>query len=452
MNNSREPITEELYREMKSGAEGRVADRPLRNSILNVGLDRTALNHGSKVEMRHTFSIDLKTGKSTAQEKSGRCWLFAGLNTMRYRIMNELNLEDFQLSQSYQMFFDKIEKANYFLENILETLDQDTGSRMVMWLLRSPLNDGGQWDMFTSIVEKYGVVPRTVMPETHHSSNSRRMNSILTVKLREYASVLREMHGKGEGENNLRSRKKEMLKEFYRLCTMFLGFPPEEFTFEYKDREGVFHRESRTTPLEFYRKYIGEDLSRYVSVINAPTGDKPFGRTYTVQYLGNIEGGNRVTYLNVNIKVLKDLALRQLRDGIPVWFGCDVGKFMYRDLGILDVDLYDYSGVLGTNFQLDKAGRLDYGESLMTHAMVFTGVNVGDDGMPNRWKVENSWSEKPGNKGYFVMSDRWFEEFTYQIVVDRKYLSEELAEALDKDPVILKPWDPMGSLASGSGR
>lgn len=447
MEDRRIRITDDILSEMKSETLKRKDDEPLRNSILNVGFAKTALNHSSLIDMQHTFSIELKTGKITAQEKSGRCWLFAGLNTMRHSIIENLNLENFELSQTYQMFFDKVEKANYFLENILETLEEDTDSRIIMWLLNAPLGDGGQWDMFTSIVEKYGVVPKSVMPETFSSSNSARMNIILTLKLRGYAYILREMHCAGDGIEKLRIEKKKMLFEFYRLCTMFLGVPPDKFTFEYTNKDREFHRDADITPKEFFRKYVNADLKKYVSIINSPTSDKPFNRTYTVQYLGNIEGGNQVKYLNVEIPELKNLALMQLKDGTPVWFGCDVRKCLSRDDGIMDVNAYDYDGVLKTEFNLDKAGRLDYGESLMTHAMVFTGVNIRDDGAPDRWKVENSWSDKYGDKGYFVMSDRWFEEFTYQVVIDKKYLSDELKKALETDPIVLKPWDPMGSLA-----
>ena len=444
---ARERITRELYSELRQDAASKKDEAPLRNSILNVGLDRTALNYDSKVRNQHTFSIELKTGKATAQEKSGRCWLFAGLNTMRYRIMKDLKLKEFQLSQAYQMFFDKFEKANYFLENILDTLDQEKGSRIIMWLLDAPLNDGGQWDMFTSIVDKYGVVPRSEMPETYHSSNSRRMNSVLTLKLRGYAQELREMHRSGKDMDCLRGRKAEMLKEFYRLLTMFLGIPPDRFDFEYRDSDGEFHRDPGLTPLKFREKYVADELEDFVSIINAPTDDKPFGRTYTVQYLGNVEGGSPVTYLNVEMPLFKKLAVSQLQDGEPVWFGCDVGKFMFRDQGILDTGLFDYQGVLGTRLPLDKAGRLDYGESVMTHAMVFTGVNLPKDSIPDRWRVENSWSDKYGDKGYFVMSDEWFDQFVYQIVVRKKYLPEAMKEALGQEPIVLSPWDPMGSLA-----
>ena len=446
MTNKRMKIDKLFYNKMEAKASKRKNDNVIRNSILNVGLDETALDHKSKTNMQHSFSLELKTGKITSQNKSGRCWLFAGLNTMRFKIMKDLNLKNFELSQTYQMFFDKIEKANYFLENILETLDEKTDSRIIMWLLSGPLNDGGQWDMFTSIVEKYGVVPKETMPETFASSNSARMNNILTLKLRGYASELRKNYQNGRMIEQLKDDKKQMVIEFYRLLTMFLGIPPKEFTFEYTDKDKNFHRDLEITPNEFYSKYIDINLEDYVSIINAPTKDKPFNKTFTVQFLGNVEGGNDVKYLNVDMETFKKLALAQLQDKTPVWFGSDVGKKMHREKGILDEDIYTYEKTLQSEFDLDKAGRLDYGESLMTHAMVFTGVNLINN-VPNRWKVENSWGEKNGKKGYFVMGDRWFEEYTYQIVINKKYLSDKLKKAWDLKPIILKPWDPMGSLA-----
>ncbi len=444
--NKRQPITGDWYRNMEAGTEKEGKERVIRNSILNVGLDETALDHKAQTLQQHVFSLELETGKITSQEKSGRCWLFAGLNTLRYKIMKDLNLENFELSQSYPMFFDKLEKANYFLENILETLDEENDSRLLMWLLQDPLQDGGQWDMFTSLVEKYGLVPKSVMTESYSSSHSSRMNEIMTLTLRSHAATLREAYKKGRKAEALREDKEKMVNEFYRLLTMFLGVPPRKFTFEYVDKKKQFHRETDLTPKAFYEKYVGDELKHYLSVINAPTEDKPFKRTFTVKYLGNVEGGNPVKYLNVDIGTFKALAVKQLKDKTPVWFGSDVGKKMKREKGILDEDIYDYERALGTSFSLDKGNRLVYGESMMTHAMVLTGVNL-DGNTPNRWKVENSWGEKNGEKGYFVMSDKWFDEYVYQIVIHEKYLSDELKKAWAGRPVKLQPWDPMGSLA-----
>jgi bleomycin hydrolase len=442
----RTPISAEQYKNMQLHAASRGRDQAVRNGILNVGLDDTALNHSSKIAHRHVFSLELPTGKITSQEKSGRCWLFAGLNTMRYKIMQKRKLENVELSQSYLMFFDKLEKANYFLENILDTLEEDSDSRLIMWLLQDPLQDGGQWDMFTSLVEKYGIVPKDAMPETYSSSHSSRMNSILTRVLRGNAAALRKQFRKGHKNAELRTRKAEMLKEFYRLLTLFLGLPPESFTWEYTDKDKQFHREPQATPLSFYRKEFPEGLRDYVSLINAPTGDKPFMRTFTVQYLGNVEGGNPVKYLNVEMSQLKKTVIAQLKAGDPVWFGSDVGQKMKREDGILDEAVYDYERVLDTEFSLNKGDRLEYGESMMTHAMVISGVNLQEN-VPERWKVENSWGDKNGNQGYFVMSDTWFDAYVYQVVVHQKHLSPEMQKAWETKPIVLKPWDPMGSLA-----
>ena len=445
----RNPITRERYQAMEQTVREREQDKVIRNSILNVGLDESALDHDAKTKQQHTFSLEIKTGKITSQEKSGRCWLFAGLNTLRLPVMRKLNLDNFELSQSYAMFFDKLEKANYFLENILETLDEPVDSRLIMWLMKTPVQDGGQWDMFTAFVEKYGVVPKSVMPETYHSSNSARMNEILTLTLRGFAKELRDASDAGKDMMVLKSMKEEQLPEFYRMLTFFLGVPPTRFDFEYVDKTKTFHRDADCTPKRFYNTYVKVKLTDYISVINAPTKDKRFDRTFTFQYLGNVEGAAPVKYLNLDIKTFKELALKQLGDNEPVWFGSDVGKKMKREAGILDEKIYDYERALDTAFKLEKAGRMDYGESLMTHAMVLTGVNLVD-GKPNRWKVENSWGEKNGKDGYFVMSDDWFEQYVYQIVINKKYLSEAQRKAWDSEPIVLKPWDPMGSLAIDS--
>jgi bleomycin hydrolase len=420
------------------------------NAIIKNGINNTALNRDSIIKMQHTFSEEIKTGKITDQKKSGRCWLFAGLNKLRYAIAQKLDLnlsekEGFELSQAYLMFWDKLEKANYFLESIIETRREKTDSRLVMWLLNDPMQDGGQWDMFINLVEKYGIVPQYVMPESFHSSDSSLMDKILNLKLRECSKVLREDLKERE-ERELRVKKEGMIKEFYALLCHFLGEPPKVFDFEYRDKKNNFHRDRNLTPLKFYKKYSSVKVSDYISIINAPTKDKPFGKTYTVKYLGNVKEGRKVLYLNLKIEELKELAISQLKDKEPVWFGCDVGQMLGTKAGIMDLDLYNYKEVLDISFDLSKADRLNYGDSLLTHAMVFTGVNLVEDS-PNRWKVENSWGKDNGKNGFFVMSDEWFNQFMYQVVVNKKYLSEEFLAALEKTPIELEPWDPMGSLA-----
>jgi len=316
-----------------------------------------------------------------------------------------------------------------------------------MWLLNEPTNDGGQWDMFTALIEKYGIVPKYVMPETYHSSNSRIMNKILSLKLRSQAKILRDDYRFGADKESLREEKEDLLAEIYSILAYFLGEPPKSFDFEYKNKDGEFFRDSNLTPLEFYNKYSKVKMKDYLSIINAPTKDKPFNQTYTVEFLGNVKEGQQIHYLNLPIEKLKELSVAQLKEGEPVWFGCDVGQWSDRDLGIMDTELFKYKEVLDTDFELDKGARLQYGESVLTHAMVFTGVNLNNDQQPERWKVQNSWGKEVGEDGFFIMSDDWFEEFNYEVVINKKFVSDEILKDYQKDPVVLKPWDPMGSLA-----
>ncbi len=442
----KEQITKSMIKKYASEFNKSPHNKIMMDAITKVSVNDVATNRNSFINLDFTFSNEIKTAKITAQKKSGRCWIFAGTNTLRVYLMRKLKIEQFELSQSFPFFYDKLEKANFFLENIIETIDEDIRSRVVMWLLSSPLNDGGQWDMFVNLVEKYGIVPKNVYPETYNSSNSLMLNKLLTMKLREYAAILRKMRKKHKSISEIRKRKEEMLKQVYNFLAISFGIPPEKFDFEYRDKNNKFHRYRDITPLEFYKKFIGLNLRNYVSLINAPMEDKKYYQTYTVKFLGNVKGGNPVLYLNLPVDILKKLAVKQIKDNEPVWFGCDVGKFSDREKGIMDTGLFDYNLVFGTDFTWDKGERLDYGDSRLTHAMVFTGVNLMD-GKPTRWKVENSWGEDVGEKGYFVMSDKWFNEFLYQVVINKKYISEKIKKLLEKKPVVLPPWDPMGSLA-----
>jgi bleomycin hydrolase len=285
------------------------------------------------------------------------------------------------------------------------------------------------------------------MPESKSSSETKDMDTLITKKLREFACTLRTAHKQGKNLDKLRDIKNDQIHTIYNMLCISLGKPPKSFTFETRDKDDKFIRIEDITPVKFFETYVGMDMDDYVSLINAPTADKPYGRTYTVQYLGSVRGGRPVKYLNLPFDELKKIAIKQLSDGKTVWFGSDVGQSSNRLSGLMALDTYDLETLFATKFSMDKAQRLDYSDSLMTHAMVLAGVNLDANGKPDRWKVLNSWGEDRGNHGIFVMSDEWFDEYTYQIVVNKKYLSKEQQEQLKQDPIVLKPWDPMGSLA-----
>ena len=416
------------------------------NAITQTDISAVALNREVINRTTHTYSHLIETPKATDQKSTGRCWMFAGLNTLRLLTRKKLNIKEFEFSQAYLMFWDKLEKANYVLENIMATRNEPVNSRVVMWLLSDPIPDGGQWDMFIDLIEKYGVVPQAVMPETNSSSSSRSMNNFIVLKLREGANQLRSHHENGASDNELRQIKTELMQTVHRMLCIHLGKPPANFSWQWRDKDKKFNRAGTFTPQAFYKEYVNVDLNDYVCLINAPTRDKPYNTLYTVQYLGNVVGGHPVRYLNVDIGTLKQ-ALRMIKDDQAVWFGCDVGKMFQRDKGILDPDIYDYDLVYNTTFPLNKADRLDYGHSRMTHAMALTGVDISDDGVPTKWRVENSWGDEHGDKGYETMTDTWFDEYLYEVTVHKKYLGEELLKVLNTEAVVLPPWDPMGALA-----
>ena len=431
---------------MQASFNSKPHNRYMQNAVTVTEVDELALDRAIVIGIDNSFSNKLDDWSATNQKRSGRCWLFAGTNLLRTGAMKKMNLKDFEFSQSYLFFWDKIERANYFLEAIIDTAERGNGDRIVDFLLDNVLGDGGQWDMFVSLVKKYGLVPKTVMPESQSSSNSNRMNNILQNKLREGAKHLRDLHTKGAVTEDLRLAKHEILTVVYRILCVHMGTPPERFDWQWRDKDNEFHRDGKLIPQEFAEKYVTVDLDEYVCVVNDPRPSSPFGRTFTVAYLGNVVGGDPIRYLNVDIESMKDIAMRTLLDGEPVWFGCDTGKQSSKELGLWDSRLFDYEGVYGTRFTLNKADRLIYHQSLMTHAMLFTGVDVLD-GRPRRWRVENSWGDEVGKKGFFIMNDSWFGEFVFEIAARKSYLPEELQKALEAEPIVLPPWDPMGALA-----
>jgi len=397
------------------------------------------------------FDLEVTQGDRCDQQRSGRCWMFASLNTFRYRIIKKYDLKTFELSQAYPLYFDKLEKSNWFLENILDTLDEPLDGRLVAYLLSDPIGDGGQWDMFKSLTKKYGVVPKEAMPETACSKNTRDMDKYLTRYLRGAAKRLRESHAAGVGTDDLLAMKKEMMGEVQSLLTTCLGEPPASFDVRLRNKDNELVLSATFTPQEFFAEAVGMELDDYVSLISAPTADKPFGHTYTVSRLGNVYEDGQVRYLNLEPAELKRAAIAQLADDLPVWFGCDVDQSFLREEGIMDLATLDLDGLFGFPVMgcMDKAERLDYGESMMTHAMVLEGVNFDDDGKPCMWKVENSWGKDHGRNGFDTLSDPWFDEYVYQVVVDKKYLTDDERRTYETEQAkVLAPWDPMGSLAT----
>jgi len=421
------------------------AYRLAQNAVTQTSIDDLALDREIVVRTDHSMSHKLDDWSVTNQKRSGRCWMFAGLNLLRAGAMAKLKTTDFEFSQNYLLFWDKLERVNFYLEAMRQTKDRDAGDRTVAYLHETVMGDGGQWNMFVALVRKHGLVPKTAMPESESSSSTSKLNAALRATLHQGAKAIREASG-AEAEQAI---KREVISTCYRILAIHLGTPPERFVWQWTDKDKQFHRDGELTPQEFAARYVTIDLDEYVCLVDDPRPTSPRGRTFTVDYLGNVIGGDPVVYLNVEPDVIKKAAIAAIRDGEPVWFGCDVSKQMRRDIGIWDARLFDYGAVYDTTFGLDKAARLDYHETEMTHAMLFTGVDLDDaDGdTARRWRVENSWGDEKADNGFWTMNDTWFGEYVFEIAARKDRLPAELLAALDAEPIVLPAWDPMGALA-----
>ncbi|WP_394940013.1 aminopeptidase C [Psychromicrobium sp. YIM B11713] len=417
------------------------------NAVTRTALNDIAVNHRVLAGSSHSMSTRLDDWKVTNQKKSGRCWLFAALNLLRAEARQILNVKNFEFSQNYPMYFDKLERANYYLQSIIETADRPLDDRLVTFLGDSLMGDGGQWNMSSSIFKKYGAVPQEAMPETQSSSDTDQMNSRLKTLLRKAALELRSAVGKGAEEAELDALVQQTIAQVHKVLTIHLGTPPSTVDWQWIDDDKKFTRAGVLSPQEFLAKYTTLNLDDYVCLVDDPRSEHPKGKTLTVEYLGNIVGGDPTVYLNVDIQLMKDLAKESLESGAPVWFGCDVGPQMLRTEGLWDAELFDYDGVYGVDLSLDKEQRVNIGESAMTHAMLFTGVDVLDGGT-RRWRVENSWGDQGADQGFYTMNDSWFDEYMFEVAVDKNKLSPELRAALEEAPRVLPAWDPMGALAS----
>lgn len=391
-------------------------------------------------KMNFKFSVEVPTLPATNQKSSGRCWIFAALNILREKVAKDLNLADFELSQSFVSFYDHLEKANSFLEHVILSAAAPMDDRYVSHILSAPVGDGGWWEFFVGLCKKYGVCPKEAMPETQQSSNTASMNMLLNMQLREDALVLRQAVADGRTDREVRSLKDEMLERVYNILAICLGNPPETFDFEYVDKDRVYHADRELTPKAFYDKYIGQDIENIVSILNAPAPSKPFGRTYVIEHEESVCGGYPVKALNIPMDAFKAAVIRQLEAGEPVWFSCDCHPYGNREEGIWDTGLYDYETPFGLKLQMDKGQLLESRQSAPNHAMLLTGVNLVD-GKPDKWKIQNSWGSDKADKGYFIMSDAWFDLYVYFASIHRKYLTEEENSLFDREPVVLPPWD-----------
>ncbi|MDQ2755565.1 MAG: C1 family peptidase [Actinomycetota bacterium] len=440
----------------------------LQNALTRNQVDAVALDHDVMVSAQRSMSHQLDDWAVTDQQQSGRCWLFAGLNLLRVGAARELGVKDFEFSQNHLLFWDKLEKANFWLEAVIETASREVDDRTVAHLLTDPTGDGGQWNMFVALVRKYGLVPKSAMPETVASSSTGQMNRDLTHVLRQAARDLRARAASGDDVDQLRAAKATLLSTVHRMLSLHLGTPPATVDWQWRDKDKGFHRVGVLTPQEFAQRYVTLPLDDYVSLVDDPRATSPRGRVFTVEFLGNVVDAPPVTYLNVEIDLIKRLARESIVAGEPVWFGCDVDQMYEKDNGVWDAALYDYDAVYGTTTDLHKADRLLHGATMMTHAMLLTGVDVIDrpeaaaapeapelpqapegSGEPvsRRWRVENSWGDKDADKGFHTMNDSWFAEHVFEIAVRRDALPEHLRARLADEPLVLPAWDPMGALA-----
>ncbi len=414
--------------------------RAIYNSLINNEIKDLALDREKVVEHNDLFNVTIKTRGITNQKSSGRCWLFASLNLMRPAMMEKYNLSKFEFSQNYLAFWDKMEKANSFLEAVIELRDQEPLDRELQGILKSPFGDGGWWFFTVDLIEKYGCVPKDAMPETKSSSKTGMMNSLISSKLRKCASELREMSGQGMDIDDLRLAKEDMLLEIYRMLTMNLGVPPTEFEWQYEDKDTVVSTPRMYTPQEFYKDVVAIDLRDYVTLSDHPTRDKY--KLYNIERSRNIYNSYDQPFLNVPIDTISEYTRRLLLDGQPVVFACDVGEGNANDLGIFREGIYDYESVYGVDLAMSKADRFRYYDIKPNHMMLITACDTAFDGSVRRWKVENSWGTDRGDNGYWTMYPDWFDEYVFEIIVPRKMLSKELHKMYDQEPVTIPSWDP----------
>lgn len=432
-------ISEAMLERIRSGYAATPEQKAVKNALASNSIAALAVNSENLAMCDTHFSHRVTTRGITNQKSSGRCWLFTGLNVLRAKMIREYDLPEFEFSQNYCSFYDLLEKSNLFLQAVIDTRDAGLDDRKVDWLMKNPIGDGGQFTGVSNLIMKYGVVPKSAMPETYQSDNTSGMTSILKQKLREYALELRAMQ-----PAKIQERKTEMLTEIYRILVECLGVPPTEFEWTYYDKSGNEVTRRTYTPKSFYDEFIGEDLERnYVMIMNDPS--REYGKVYEIEYDRHVYDGENWLYVNLPIERIKEIAIASIKDNTAMYFSCDVGKFMDRAKGTLDLKNFDYESLFATSFPMDKRERIQTFASGSSHAMTLIAVDLNEAEDPVKWMVENSWGASSGYKGCLIMTDEWFDEYMFRLVAERKYVPEDVLKMLDQKPTLLPAWDPMFS-------
>lgn len=432
-------LNADVMKQLQTAYDGSDAETiALSKAIANNPITDLALNRIEASQIDHHFKYRVEVKGITDQKSSGRCWMFTSYNVLRPKVMQKYNLNEFEFSTNYLYFYDLLEKSNLFLESIIESRDKAYDSQEVIWLFRSPVGDGGVWNSFTNLAEKYGVVPKSIMPETHQSESTRRLRSILNEKLREGAYNLREMKGTVE---ELQKAKIEILQDAYRILALGLGEPPTEFEYRFVDKDGNIGETKTYTPQSFYDEAVGVDLSEYVLFMDDPT--RPYNQLYEIEKDRNVLEGKNWLYINLPADKIKEMAKNSIMANEAMYFSCDVGVQLNSDAGLLSLNNYDYASLFGVDFSMNKKARILSRESASSHGMALVGVDVDSDGNITKWLLENSWGDDSGHKGYLTMTDEWFDEYMFRVVIHKKFVPADVLKILDKEPTLLPPWDPM---------
>ena len=432
-------ISAKMLAQISEAYEGNPYDKAISNALAGTSIAKLAINADNAAMIDTHFSDRVKTKGITDQKSSGRCWLFTGLNVLRAKMIDKYDLPGMEFSQSYLFFYDQLEKANLFLQGVIDTRDLPFEDRKVDWLFSNPLSDGGQFTGVSNLITKYGLVPAEAMPETYQADNTSQMSNLLKLKLREFGLELRDARKARPAE--LQKMKMRQLSEVYRMLALCLGEPVKEFEWIRCDRNNNIVSRETYTPMSFYQEFIGEDLeNNYVMVMNDPT--REYGQVYEIDYDRHVYDGHNWLYINLPVERIKEMAIASIKDNVAMYFSCDVGKFYNKNKGTLDLANFDYASLMGVTFGMDKKQRVQTHASGSSHAMTLIAVDIVG-GEPVKWMVENSWGPASGYKGCLIMTDEWFNEYMFRLVVEKKYVPEDILKMLDQEPVQLPAWDPM---------